>query len=216
MINPIIDINYILEKLKKRRKVFHSEAYFQFELAWTIKEVYNERASIRLEYYTIDKSEINQYIDIVVFIDDKHFIPIELKYKTKSSENPIVDNNEIYNLKSQGAQDLGKFDYLHDIERVESYKDLFGFTEGYCILLTNDESYTKVRDHDTRNKEFNIGHNQTKQGVMSWRNDSSIYTKEHRKKSIILKESYKMKWDTYHDFSNGKNSKFFILVTTIY
>ncbi|MGD9679145.1 MAG: hypothetical protein AB7V16_12450 [Vulcanibacillus sp.] len=38
--------------------------------------------------------------------------------------NPIVDNNEMYDLKSQGTQDLGKFDYLRNIERVESLKEL--------------------------------------------------------------------------------------------
>ncbi len=216
MNDPKIDINLILKKLRSKRKVFHSEADFQFELAWNIKEIYNERANIRLEYCTINESGINQYIDIVVIMDHKHFIPIELKYKTKSSENTIVDNNEMYNLKSQGAQDLGKFDYLHDIERVESFKSLYGFSEGYCILLTNDASYTKIRDNNTRNKEFNIGHNQIKHGTLRWRSDSSIYTKKHRKESIILDGSYEMKWDTYYDFNNGKNSKFFILVTTIY
>lgn len=159
MDNFIIDIDYILSELKKTRRVFNSEADFQFSLAWKIKEIYGQRIDIRLEYSIMLSDDKVCYADIVVFLDRQHFIPIELKYKTKSTINPLLDNNDSFYLMTQGATDLGKFDYLLDIERLESYKEIYGFEEGYSIFLTNDESYTKTTRKNTRNKEFSIGQN---------------------------------------------------------
>ena len=45
----ILDINEILNLLSKWRPIFHSEADFQFSLAWMIKEQY-PNCDIRLEF----------------------------------------------------------------------------------------------------------------------------------------------------------------------
>ena len=43
------DMDLIVNKLKQKRKIFVSEADFQLEVAWVIKENYPD-AKIRLEY----------------------------------------------------------------------------------------------------------------------------------------------------------------------
>ena len=68
-----------MQKLKEKRTIFVSEADFQLELAWIIKDEY-PNAKVRLEYSPA--FDLSMHIDILVIIDRK-WIPIELKYKTK-------------------------------------------------------------------------------------------------------------------------------------
>ena len=100
MSSNIFDLGLIVHKLKERRKIFVSEADFQLELAWTIKENY-PNAKIRLEYCPI--FDLNMHIDILVIMNNKWY-PIELKYKTKGCKKVIDD--EIFILKNHGAKDV--------------------------------------------------------------------------------------------------------------
>ena len=79
MSSNILDMGLIVDRLKNRRKIFVSEADFQLELAWTIKENY-PNAKIRLEY--CPSFDLNMHIDILVIMNNKCY-PIELKYKPK-------------------------------------------------------------------------------------------------------------------------------------
>lgn len=58
-----------IDSIKEKRKVFHSEADFQFALAWEIKRLYPE-VDVRLEYaYKVDDKIY--HIDILVMIEGK-------------------------------------------------------------------------------------------------------------------------------------------------
>lgn len=207
------DINIVLNHLRKKRFAFQSEADFQFQLAWAIKEIYLDRVELILEYPTII-NEHKAFIDIVVILDKDKIIPIELKYKTKKAY--IKFGNLEINLKNQGAQDLGKFDYLSDIERIESFNHE-KFYEGYAIMITNDFSYTKKTNGVTKNMEFSIGNCCIKNGVMTWGEGSSIYNNLHRKASICFKKDYKMNWKIYGTCKDIENKEinFYIIVNKI-
>ena len=69
----------VIQKLSEKRKIFHSEADFQFAIAWEIKLLYNN-AEVMLE---CPLNVSSKAIDIVVNLDD-HVYPIELKYKQKN------------------------------------------------------------------------------------------------------------------------------------
>ena len=104
------DMTEIIKKLQNKRQFFCSEADFQLEMAWVIKEMYTD-AKVRLEYVPTFDDKINDkmHIDILVFINNK-WIPIELKYKTKNSkkEEEMRDQitKEVFNLKNQGAKNI--------------------------------------------------------------------------------------------------------------
>lgn len=102
-----------LEALKQKRKLFSSEADFQFALAWTIKELY-PNVEVRLEWIPVDYNP-NIYIDIVVF-ENGNLIPIKLKYKTKKTDKVV--GGERFVLKNQSATDLGRYDFLKDIRAL--------------------------------------------------------------------------------------------------
>ncbi len=86
-------IETVLLDLANERKVFWSEADFQFAFAWKLKEMFEdrnpqsainvrlERRADALEQRDDKKKSGDAYIDIWVEINEKVY-PIELKYKT--------------------------------------------------------------------------------------------------------------------------------------
>ena len=103
-----MDLQFPLSRLKNKRKVFHSEADFQFALAWELQLQYPD-ASVRLEYPP--PNDPTKYVDILLRLGDDVY-PIELKYKTKLFS--AVVGGEPYYLKNHGAQDIGKHDFVKE------------------------------------------------------------------------------------------------------
>ena len=132
----ILDMGLIVDKLKERRKIFVSEADFQLELAWTIKENY-PNAKIRLEY--CPTFDLNMHIDILVIMNNKWY-PIELKYKTKGCKKIIDD--EIF------VSDLE-----HDQENILPNKKTINSANKHDIIYTTDEDNNLIRKVLTRDKK---------------------------------------------------------------
>ena len=77
------DIESLLLSLATERRLFWSEADFQFAFAWKIQQNYPS-AKIRLERrQEITNSKKPAYVDIWVELNNKIY-PIELKYKTRT------------------------------------------------------------------------------------------------------------------------------------
>lgn len=179
-----------LESLKRTRKLFSSEADFQFALAWTIKELF-PHVDVRLEWIPVDYNP-NIYIDIVVF-ENGNLIPIELKYKTKKTDK-VVDGERLV-LKNQSATDLGRYDFLKDIQRIEFIKQHFtSFKEGYAVLLTNDPSYLATPSTNASYSAFSIATGDIKTGALRWAASSKAIK---GREGIDLIGSYPMQWSEY-------------------
>lgn len=197
-----MDIEKVINNLKSHRKIFYSESDFQFALAWEIQKYYS-KAKIRLERCHTLK---DLYVDIIVLLDNKEY-PIELKYKTKMLETK--ENNEEYFLKEQGAQDLGRYDYLKDIQRLENLsKEINNFGKGFAILLTNDTSYCGKKRKGAIDEEFFLTQNEIKTGTMKWAPKAGKVTTNKRKNPIKLSGKYKINWKDYSKFENQKNGEF--------
>lgn len=147
-----MNCNRIIDQLKQKRPVFHSEDDLKLAMAWLIKELYPSY-EIRLERPIEIGMKINgsdeliarASIDIVVIDKDSKIIyPIEIKYKTKSAK--LVSKGENYSLANHGANDVGRYSFRKDIYRIENvdliqmgFKD---FTKkGFVFILTNDRNY---------------------------------------------------------------------------
>lgn len=131
----------IIERLFSQGRVFCSEADFQHSLAMVIEKVLEEKhvnADVRLEFPYGD-----DHLDIAVFVGNR-MVPIELKYKTKDV-GEISNQFGSFRLKNQNAQDVGRYLFLKDLERLESIRrdKKSGFKCGYAVLLTNDHLYTE-------------------------------------------------------------------------
>ena len=185
-------IKKAIEELKSKQKVFHSEADFQFSLAWELQKILPD-AKIRLEYSPIFDGDM--HIDIYI-VDGEKSYPIELKYKTRKIIQ-IIDGEQ-YNLKNQSAQDIGRFDFLYDINRIEKVKALDRkFASGYAIILTNDSAYWKVPSvGNAVDAAFRIHEGKTVTGNLSWAENAGVGTTKGRDPFELYGE-YRMTWLPY-------------------
>ena len=193
-----MEIRRIIEKLCISRPIFHSEADFQFALAWMLQSEYPD-ANIRLEYLISNGSNKKEYVDILVTYREKVF-PIELKYKTRKLQ--INFNGESYDLANQGAQDEGCYGFVKDISRIELFsKTIPNFAKGFAIWLTNDPWYwknPKSWNSNTMDAEFRVYENFIKAGTMGWIGDKK---EKEFQNPIILEGEYHINWFNYSNFN---------------
>jgi len=186
------DINTVMENLSKKRPIFHSEADFQHALAWEIHKQLPESA-IRLER-RYSKGNKRIYFDI--WIDYKgETIIIELKYKTK--EVSVEIDNEKFNLRNHGAWDLGRYDFIKDISRLEKIVLSNKNKTGYAIFLTNDNSYWEdpLKEPETIDRNFRIHSGKDIKGNLKWVGGSPGTIKNRN--SIKIRGNYKIDWNGY-------------------
>jgi len=187
----LFDIESTLVALASRRQVFHSEADFQHEFAWEIRNRYPHLA-VRLERPLNDRAR--GATDIVVISDGRQF-GIELKYCTKGTE--LESDGEVFNLKQQGAHPLRRYDICKDIQRIED----FGKTHqasGAVVVLTNDSAYwnecTRAKVCDP---EFRLSNGRQLNGKLDWSSSASKGTKKKREAPITLSGTYQLDWMPY-------------------
>ncbi|WP_424947002.1 hypothetical protein [Candidatus Spongiihabitans sp.] len=189
----MINIKEILICALKKRCVFHSEADFQHHLAWWIHKKL-DNAELRLEYpFSQCESKHREYCDI--FLRSPYKIGIELKYKTKSPKEPLIINEDPFELRNQGAQDTGRYDFLKDVSRLEHWCEQNSIDSGYAIMLTNDHLYwNKPVRPNTNDENFRI-HDRTISGELAWREGTAASTMQNHPSPICLKNKYDIKWE---------------------
>lgn len=201
MIN-LKEVNKLVQECLKEQKIFHSEADFQHSLAWKIHEKFGKKFKIRLEAVIESKS-----IDLILIDSSKNKIGIELKYKTKNLYEKI--NGEQFYLKSHGAQDIGRYDAIKDIERLEELIRKNKIKKGFVIFLTNDMSYlNKCKGNACK---FSLEEGKEITGKLDWGKNTGIGTKKDREKPLKLIGKYKIHWIDGPKISEKDIFKYFIL-----
>lgn len=200
----IQDIKTAVCSLRNNRTIFHSEADFQFALAWELQRTL-PNAQIRLEYCPHFAPEM--HVDIFA-IDEEGTHPIELKYKTRSIQ--AIVSNECFSLKNHGAQDFGRYDFLRDVERIEKVRKLDkDFRTGYAIFLSNEPSYWNVpKSKNTVDTAFRIHEGRIVQGKLAWREDVPLEAVQKRETPIVLENQYQIHWDNYSELNDANNGFF--------
>ncbi len=225
------NLNTIMQELAKNGRIFQNEAQFQFELAWAIKGKY-KNLNVYLEPLSFTRFENvdgrrKVYSDIIIADNSNKFITIELKYKTRKSNYGNVE------LLTHGATDLGRFDFLYDIYRIEELKkrdmqkakfnsEFCEFCGGFAILLTNEEKYWKIskENNDNLDKNFCISNNDfvEKGKQLSWnkspKKDKCCIDGTFRDNiNLQFNDNYYFKWETY--YNDDKNYPFKYLIIEI-
>lgn len=201
----MMDLHKEMELLTKKCLLFHSEADFQFALAWQIQQSH-PAAQIRLEY--CPNTFPNMHLDILVQLYDKYY-PIELKYKTLGMSAAM--SGEYYNIKNHGAQDLGRYDFWNDVRRIESLKSkMHDYGKGFVIMLSNDPTYWNLPKNSNIAicDSFRVHEGIHKSGVLSWQGTPSAGTVRGREEPIPLLGTYQLNWNTYSLISDKRNGKF--------
>ena len=207
-----MEINRAIESLMAKRKIFHSEADFQFAFAWEL-QLLNPSAQVRLEYSPASISP-TMHIDIVIQLNDE-IIPIELKYLKKKLQHQ--ENDEQFILRDNGAQDISRYDILKDLQRIERLKqDLAGVKCGYALVLSNDPSYWKTSSNrDTIDHEFRLDEGKTITGRLTWDETAGPGTTKGREMPIDISGQYSIKWKDYSKINDTTSGTFRYLLLTV-
>ena len=152
-----------------------------------------------------------QYTDI--WIKKQKPMAIELKYKSSTIKTKI--DKEIFDLSNHGAQDIGRYYFLKDVQRLEEIITKYPDAEGCAIIITNDSSYwsmpQKLKPVDAA---FRIHEGQKITGELSWFPKTSKGTKKNREESIRIQGTYEINWKKYSNFPQ-KYGEFKILCLKI-
>lgn len=212
----MFDPNETLRTLSKARPIFHSEADFQHALAWEIHRTL-PMYSIRLEC-ALSPGQ-SDHLDILVTGRDDLFA-IELKYKTRALFGTFA--GELFWLKDHSAQDCGRYDFLKDVQRLESFISTRKLKcKAYAILLTNDSSYWKpAGSGSTVDASFRLHECRAVHGTLSWASTAAKGTIKGREEPIVLRGTYQLTWQDYYEAANvstgGSYTRFrYLLVEVI-
>ena len=180
------DLHNIIRDFASREIIFSNEEQFQFLLAIELlnKKGYN----VSLEVLSMENDE-KMYTDIIVENDDGTYTALELKYKLQNKNLVYkTGSNTTYYTFKQGANNLGRYAYLQDVERLErliheryitndpTHENItFNFdlrkkvTKGYAIIISNDQNYWKEISTDRLSSGFSLEHETTiSSGYHTW------------------------------------------------
>ena len=205
----MLAIHDSLKALACERPVFHSEADFQHALAWRLQREHSS-AQLRLEVpFGAGK---RRYFDIL-FQNGGERIVLELKYKTRGLH--LSMRGEGYHLRDQGAQPIGRYDFLKDIERLETLTNHSEASRGFVILLSNDHGYwTAPRSH-TVDAAFRLHERSLLRGTRHWDPNTSAGTMRGREEPLQLRGKYRNHWCEYAQVAEGAGGTFRYLLHEI-
>lgn len=194
-----------MERLAVERPLFHSEADFQLAFAWLIKDEL-PAARVRLEYRPayVDR---RGYLDIWL----QHGgvgVAIELTYFTRALEVTVED--EGFALLNQGAQDVSRYDFVRDVERVESVVHHGVASSGFAIALTNDSSYWRApaAPRATADSAFRVHEGRLLEGTLGWSVSTGPGTMRGREQPHALRNAYPIEWRDYSRFGDRPGQTF--------
>jgi hypothetical protein len=201
----MLDMDDIMRRLAAERPLFHSEADFQHALAWKVHEII-PHAQIRLEVSSgrFDKRE---RIDILVRIGSQA-CAIELKYKKRKLDYAWA--GEKFALANDGAQDIGRYDFIKDVARLEQFISWEDNVAGHAILLTNDDLYWRESVRGISSAAFFLheGRMIDRSATLSWHESTGEGTKKERTDSFKLRANRTMLWANYSTLPNVANGVF--------
>jgi hypothetical protein len=132
---------------------------------------------------------------------------VELKYKTRALTVTIT--GEEFRLADQSAQDIGRYDFIKDIQRLERLLLSRPGTAGYAILLTNDSAYwTHRRDANPVDAAFRLDPGRKLAGTLTWDPRASAGTTRSREKPLTLNGAYTVAWHDYSQISSARYGVF--------
>lgn len=200
-------IEKAFKSLMKKRSFFVSEADFQHSFAIELRDNFKGKNDAVYLEYPITQGENYAYIDIVL-VHEKRMYPIELKYKTKKTNCtdtlPNTNQKACDLLKTHSAQDLGAYDFLYDVYRIENSN----MNAGVAIMLTNDPWYWKKGKGKSICDDFRIYQDREISGNLDWNlpDEQKMNDKHFTRKrpGFELQKEYRCNWSN----ENGAGFKY--------
>ena len=189
-----IDLPAALSVLAEQRPVFHSEADFQFALAWVIRERH-PGIEVRLERPVILDGR-RGHVDIWLRDADGEKA-IELKYWT--GRNDLFARGERFDLR-EWAGDIERCGFWKDVDRVERLLDGGVCDDGYVIALSNVRGSWGPPTQNwerTNDAAFRVHGGRAVTGVLDWRPNTAPGTRGMCVAPIEVSGRYRTAWRDY-------------------
>jgi len=117
-------------------------------------------------------------------------------------------DDEEFDLKGQGATLIGRYDFWHDVARLEGAV-LSGRTkQGHAVLLTNDHLYWDPGRPGTFDQQFRVHEGREVSGTLAWDSGTGAGTTKDRENPLTLKGSYWTQWREYSNPQGTGNTRF--------
>jgi hypothetical protein len=207
----------LMNQLSIRRRLFHSEADFQLELASLFKE---SGHSVRLEKSFRLNTNFIENVKFELDIELDGEIAIELKYKTKKLS--INVDGEQFLLTSHSAGNLGRFDAIDDARWVRELVNSGISTKGFTIFLTNDYDYWTNDASNTMARNFNIVQERVLSDgdSLAWHPidpsaGSAGKSRINPYAPIPIHFNEMIRWHNYSDLNGIKNGNFRFIVINV-
>lgn len=156
---------------------------------------------------TSGRFDKRERIDILVRIGS-HAQAIELKYKKRKLDYEWA--GEKFALANDGAQDIGRYDFIKDVSRLEQFVSSEDNVAGHAILLTNDDLYWRESVRGISSAAFFLheGRMIDRSAPLSWHESTGEGTKKGRKDSFKLRANRTLSWTDYSTLPNIANGVF--------
>ncbi len=198
----MLKIEEVMTSLSKIRPIFRSEKDFQDAL----------QEEIKTKVPHCEKNKIVNGIKVDLWwVENGKEVSVQLRHKTKKLA--VTLNGESFELKNHGAQDLGRYDYVKDLQSLEKLCLENPFRMGVAILLTNDHLYwqTPVKNKSV-DEDFLLYEGNRLTGECRWKEEASLGTTKGREEPILLRSKYKMCWSDYSIFAESHSEFRFLCV----
>ena len=183
-----VDLDGTLSLLAVRRPVFHSEADFQFALAWQV-QLADPHVRVHLEVVTSS----GEHLDMA-FEKGGEYTAIELKYITRKWNGTDHTGHE-YLLKEHSAHDQRRYDVVKDIKRVEQFVGGRQGANGAVVLVTNvPQLWTGTGSGSSIDGAFHIGDGVKLAGERVWSREPADLK---RRSPLHLVGQYELSWQDY-------------------
>ncbi len=200
----------LLATLSSHRLVFHSERDFQHALAWQV-HLHHPDGAIRLETRPLPGRPV--FLDLAVTLAGRR-AAIELKYLVRALTTTV--NGEQFKLRDQSAQDLGRYDIVKDIARLEELVAARAADIGYAVVLSNDPLYWQPsKKPSPADAAFRLDEGRTLTGLLAWGVSAGAGTMRGREAAISLAGRYRLAWSDYSDLGVGPARRFRYLLLEV-
>ncbi len=194
--------------LAARRPVFHSEADLQFAFAWQLKLHY-PAAHIRLE----TRPRRDMRLDILTVLGGRR-VAFELKYLV--TRLTAEYEGEVFELPSQAAHDIRRYDFVKDISRLESLLDGGLADLGFALLLTNDANHWRACTRvDVADAAFRLTEGRSLSGSLGWATSAGSGTIKGREEPIVLHGAYELAWRPFGSVGGKGSGEFRYLLVSL-
>lgn len=188
--------------LSRERPIFHSEADFQFALAWALKSV-DPQAHLRLEYPI---GNVRGAVDIVAMSNGRPAYALELKYVKTRTKMQIGD--ETYDLPDSLSDSY--YYVCNDLARMERFvAENPGACAGVLVLSNRPLSWNEWT-HQRGCHAFRISEGRTLSGILDWPRERvrNRLSRDMRDR-IELRGSYPLLWRSFGSSDREQTSRSF-------